>query len=449
MEEVMDISDLLNNNSILQYMSGVGAAMSEGKSPATAMNQITQQQLGAQSKVKMQNNYIGQLKDIIGGGDAAKTTAKKPNNITITPDGIKHTIPWDAVNNPSTDTVGLMKQITDAGISPESAAGITPIGSGPIAEAPITPSTPVVSTPLKSPVGGATVNGQAMTQAERQAAMAALSGDPTLNAGTYGVLAKDMLNPSTRPLSINGADLAGLSSADVSQALHDTLGVETARQTSLKNAGELLYQGAEAYAKTNPKADPESLPYPIPVPGLGQVSARQWKELPTNQKEYAAYAYTQKQTNSPTVSYEDFQNFGKEHQSQYLEKLMQRPDLMATALALKKAGATSVNLGPLENAIQGGKGRSVAEVLAPDYLDKIKKGFARSMDYIAPDEKTIKDIQAKHNVDPEKATAINQYKMEVTRMDADIKQAYRAIGKDAIRKQDGWYVDGTKVRDML
>jgi len=378
----MDINDLLNNNSILQYMSGVGAAMSEGKSPASAMNQITQQQLGAQSKVKMQNNYLGQLKDIIGGGDAAKTAAKKPGNITVTPDGIKHTIPWDAVNNPNTDTIGLMKQITDAG--GDQTTPLTPAPeTTPISEVPILPTTPVVSTPLQSPMGRATLNGQAMTQAERQSAMAALSGDPTLNAGTYGILAKDALNPSARPLSINGADLAGLSSADVSQALHDTLGVETARQHSLTNAGDLMYKGAEAYAKTNPKADPESQPYPVPVYGMGAVTGRQWKELPTNIKEYSAYQFIQKQTNpnEPIASYQEFQNFGKEHQSQYLRELQSDPSLMDTALALRKAGAakTEVNVG--EKAKETAIGHNLGELLSVDGHAKIEEQIRKDKSY--------------------------------------------------------------------
>ena len=419
----MDINSLLNNNSILQYMSGIGSAISEGKSPATAMNQITQQQLGAQSKVKMQNNYLAQLKDIIGGTDASATVVKKPSNITVTPDGIKHTIPWDAVNNPNTDTIGLMKQITDAG---------NPLPETPIVEAPIIPTTPQVSAPLKSPVGGATLNGQAMSQVERQAAMAALSGDPTLNSGTYGVLAKDMLNPSTRPLSINGADLAGLSSADVSQALHDTLGVEHSRQTALMNAGQLInnqdtlgIRNTEARIKMIEEYRKlKEIPREVPV-DIGGGRTIMVKP------EAALTHYTS--MNKLPVSFETY------------KLAMGDPEFKGYLLEMAKAGSTSVNLGPLENAIQGGKGRSVSDVLAPDYGAKIEKELSNDPNYRW--SSNIDKLVKEKGMTVEAAEARHKWVMKVQKMDEGVKQAYQAMGKEAIRGKDGWYVDGVKVRN--
>lgn len=51
----------ININQLLQYMSGAGAALSQGQQIAPALNQITQQNITAQS-------YAGLLQKILSGG---------------------------------------------------------------------------------------------------------------------------------------------------------------------------------------------------------------------------------------------------------------------------------------------------------------------------------------------------------------------------------------------
>lgn len=63
---------------LMQYLSGAGAAMSQGESIAPALNQITQQSIASQS-------YAGLLQQILGGG-GKMTLDKDKFSLTGSPD---------------------------------------------------------------------------------------------------------------------------------------------------------------------------------------------------------------------------------------------------------------------------------------------------------------------------------------------------------------------------
>ena len=81
------MSDLFQNRLLLQYLSGVGASF-DPEGPAGAMNQITQQTIGAQSKHELQTRYMQMLQQMLGGipqggklsGDRDSLTIKIPTS---------------------------------------------------------------------------------------------------------------------------------------------------------------------------------------------------------------------------------------------------------------------------------------------------------------------------------------------------------------------------------
>ena len=61
--------NLLENKLLLQYLSGAGAALSQGKPIGPALNDVTQQNIKSQ-------NYIGLLKKILGDAANPETGSK-------------------------------------------------------------------------------------------------------------------------------------------------------------------------------------------------------------------------------------------------------------------------------------------------------------------------------------------------------------------------------------
>ena len=68
----------INTNLLLQYLSGAGASLSQGQQIAPAINQITQENITAQS-------YAGLLQKILGGG-GKMTLDKDKFSLSGTPD---------------------------------------------------------------------------------------------------------------------------------------------------------------------------------------------------------------------------------------------------------------------------------------------------------------------------------------------------------------------------
>lgn len=447
------ISDLMNNNLLWSYLSQAGAALAGPKSVAAAINPITQNVIGAQSKTKMQNNYLSQLTDMLKGQDGAK--------MTISKDGINHTISPAALNNPDTNSMALLQALhaTEGNPVGQSNSGI-----------PQQQNYQMLSQLLNSKNPQQQEGGDQVVQPETGGTP---SSDGTFT-GAYNIspdslpalrqflaegqspevtrqLMRQLLNPPSSQLSISNADLAGLTSSDVSQALHDTLGVEGARQRSIMNANELnktLFEMTKAG-----KPDPEGLIYPVPVPGIGQVTARQWKELPTDQKSYAAYVYQQGKINpnEPVVSFKEYQKFGKEVHTDMLKALMDDPQLMNTELALRRAGATSISLGPAERAIEQGKGAGIAEVQSPDFMTKVKEHAIKdSQAWYDPPREVLAEYTAKAGGDRAKGMALYHEKVLRDTADKQIRQAYSNMGiKVKFGKLGdgpvGWYTEDGKL----
>ena len=63
------MSNLLQNKLFLQYLSGAGGALGAGQPVAPALDQITQQNIGAQSQAALNRRYMGMISTMLGGGE--------------------------------------------------------------------------------------------------------------------------------------------------------------------------------------------------------------------------------------------------------------------------------------------------------------------------------------------------------------------------------------------
>ena len=69
MDILSNISNLMQNRLLMQYLSGAGGAMASGQPVAPALNQITQQNIGAQSQAALNKRYMGMIGKMLGGGE--------------------------------------------------------------------------------------------------------------------------------------------------------------------------------------------------------------------------------------------------------------------------------------------------------------------------------------------------------------------------------------------
>ena len=189
MAETGTMSNLFQNKLFLQYLSGAGNAISQGQPAAPALNQITQQSITAQSKAALQDKYI---KRLAGKGIGFKSDPK--GGITVNAENIQQLI----------DAIGGESILDPSNLEGDALSGaVNTLGGGEgISTMPTTP------TETKQPSMG------------------------------------NFLNPSDSP-AFSGAELAGLTSQDISQALASAMGVEQLRQKSISDISDTKFQEAK------------------------------------------------------------------------------------------------------------------------------------------------------------------------------------------------------------
>lgn len=164
--------------------------------------------------------------------------------------------------------------------------------------------------------------------------------EPAASPAPAGVITDDIrkqyINPLPSPLDTSSASLAGLTPQDVSRALTGAVSVESLRQTMLNRRAEIakLYGG------------PLEQLYPIQVPGVGQVTHRQWTNLPAEEKEYAIYANAAKNLGDTDImSREDWKMTEPTERERFIRAAMKDPKLMEAAKEVAEAGAMRLTLG--------------------------------------------------------------------------------------------------------
>lgn len=284
------ISNLLQNKLFLQYLSGAGGALGTGQSIAPALNQITQQNIGAQSQAALNKRYMDQIGKMLGGGEV--------------PAG------WKLIRD---------EKGTKMEIPPETGTGAAGAGAG-----------------LPTQPGSAQL-------------------------GT--------INPfSPSQPGISAADLAGLGPQDVSRALAGAVNVETLKQQTI---AELTR------ARTR---DPLDRPYPVTGETGETMSTREWKALPSSEREYLAYLHTAKKLGAPKeeLTREFFMSLEPTEREKFVRAAMEDPAMKATAMELSRAGATKISIG---EKIAGkvaekkalGKLKGQLYFGDPDWIDDIDK----------------------------------------------------------------------------
>lgn len=192
------LSDLFSNKLFLQYLSGAGAEIAAGGQGTEALNQITQQNIAGQS-------MMGLLQKMLGGegGEGSK--------MSVDGKGVKMQFDPKAFGS-------LFGQ--EGGEKGYSLT--TPGGPGP-ANVPV-PTEP--NLPSISEGGG---------------------------GGALGGMLGKLLNPSSSLPNVSASDLAGLSTADILNALSGTTDVKKLDQKKVTDLIDMIYKGAltkESRART-------------------------------------------------------------------------------------------------------------------------------------------------------------------------------------------------------
>ena len=184
----------LENNLLLQYISGAGAEIGGPGSFAAGLNKMTQQNIAAQSMHKTNQGYIKML----------RTMLEKGGKMSLDKDNINIKAPANMFGGGEGDGPG-------GGVDHRMMTGLLE-GSGP----------------------GGGIDPRAGGVPQQYA-------DPGVQPVEES---RNVLNPSPSPLGVNAADLAGLTPENVSQALSGALGVEGLRQRTIAGVEEGAYRRA-------------------------------------------------------------------------------------------------------------------------------------------------------------------------------------------------------------
>jgi hypothetical protein len=200
---------------------------------------------------------------------------------------------------------------------------------------------------------GATSTGvQGATSAPTSEAKASQSVLSTLLRGNLGVV-----NPSGSPLGdLTGADLAGLTTRDISQALQFKLAQDDVGRQSVNDLISNIYklsqieQGAAAVgvAKAREARLLRDLTRqaPLNVPGLGRLSLDEWEALDTKTKAYSYYAFNANQQGENVLPYNEFvQQADPSSLVQYYDLAKKDPEFKEFYFESKKAGAARITIG--------------------------------------------------------------------------------------------------------
>lgn len=191
---------------------------------------------------------------------------------------------------------------------------------------------------------------------------------PTSAPATTPTSGGGFVNPSMSPLNINaGANLEGLTPENITEALQlgqgqqhigiagEELGIRKAdlamRQESqplerLLIAAQIRH--ATAQSTKLEAGEPLDQLYPVPVPGIGAVTQRQWEHIPEKDRAYSLYAYQAKIlgfASDKIMSRSQWDDFTPTEHTRLLKQLQIDPQLMATELKLREASKTDINLG--------------------------------------------------------------------------------------------------------
>ena len=143
-------------------------------------------------------------------------------------------------------------------------------------------------------------------------------------------------NQSNMDLNLSGADLTGLSPQDIVAAF----GIKQ-RQDELRGSQYIEQKKLEG-------VDSLDRNFPIPVPGMGTVSLRQWNSIPDTEKLFILAKVQAEELGDKDFTREEWEDTKPSDKVKFLETLLKRPELMKAEERLRRAGATVFNSGEFE-----------------------------------------------------------------------------------------------------
>ena len=372
----------------MQYLSGAGSAMQQGKSTAGALDAITQQNIAGQS----QGNMVQIFRDIISG---------KMKGGTMKSDAKGTTLSFD--NETFSGLLG----------------GESKMGA---------PGSDQVLDPSKYSLGNELNTGTVPTAPEGNASIG------------------NQLNPSDSQPRITAHDVAGLSPTDISNALSGAVSIEGLKDKRVSDLVDTMYKSAlikESGARTGEilKGKPLDENFPIPHPEAGTLSLRQWKALPQSEKEYASYVHEAKKLGSDELSRHEFDMLDLTEKEKFLRSAMEDPELMGAAKDLATASATNINIG--ERTLERKSAESQAYLQGPKVVADIESQVDKnSRKYYTGED--AQRVAKQQNVPYAKAKSILRQAAVRQKMDAQLRQQFG----DGVeyRVDEGWFLDGKLIR---
>ena len=219
------LSSLLQNRLLLQYLSGAGEAISAGQPVGPELNKITQQELLSRAATKKQMTTTENFNKLLG------QMLSGGGKLSLDKDNLSIKAPTSALNQMSlNDEQEAPSLINQSGNLPTLLKGTMPN--------------------------------------ENQELL-------------------NILNPSSSPLDIPSADLAGLTPEHIVQALQ------------LKFMQDKLRQA--------PRVDPLDQPFVMDAPGYGNLTLRQYKSIPESDREYITHVISARRTGETPLSRNEFE----------------------------------------------------------------------------------------------------------------------------------------------
>ena len=335
-----------NNPLALQYMAAAGSDLLSGNPIGANVNNVTMNTIRAKSYANMLSKMLesgGKLSIDANGG-----TLKFPAGVLSQKPGMP--------GEPGTPTPNApMADINQ----PQPAQPASPAQM---------PSEPSQSLPAQS---SNEITGQ--VGGINQAMIPLLGGGGMIPGAGNGIINPMMaqyLNPSSSPLDFSYSDLAGLTPQDITSAMNLKMTSEEMKNKQISSYYDNIYKLAlinQANAKAT-KTDPKDEMFPIPVPGIGAVTLRQWSELPTDQKQYAAYvSQAVKLGDSDIMSKNEFENMKPTDREKFYRALLKDPKLMEVAKELKPT--TNIDIG--QRTTERIKAEQQAKISGPGYVDSV------------------------------------------------------------------------------
>ena len=363
------LGNLFQNKMFLQYLSAAGGAMSAGQPVGPALNQVTQQNIASQS-------HLGLLKKMLAGYPAG-------TKVSADDKGFSLKIP----NAPDAEGMPTDKMTPDFGAINQGSAG------SPLANAPAVPVAQVPQSPTQ----------------------------PTINPMQQNQAMSQMLAGGDLFGNISANDLAGLSPAEISNALQ------------LKFSQDKMVQDQLNFERT---FDFESQKYIASLDKDERTPAIKNYQFAQSQGYQDSFADFDKDVR--TSHQKDYEYAVKQG---YTGKFQQWVEEMA------KAGAIQLNMGDkVELHKQIGQSDQQLKVTEPGYEHEITKKLMNSKSgWFTPPQSEIDKIKVDLKLtDDDEAVKKLQQKKVLEALDADIKQAFK--GKKVTHDRKGWYVDGEFVR---